>query len=177
MFLVSRWFRGQPILGDDFISTTKLVLELGSSRCHFAFASSVYINFIQGKDCPPFSPYMSLSSRAPQVQMGKVSSSHQGKLEQLISQYPDVLNEELSLTHLTEYEIQLLDNTPVRLVPYRLTQPKMQYLRKHIKSLLREGAIEPSSSIYSRPMFLVPKSAGGYSAAVDFRVLNKRVAI
>jgi len=156
---------------------TKLVLELGSCRCHFAFAPLVCINFIQGKDCPPCSWYMTLSSQSPQVQMGKLPSSQQGKLEQLISQYPDVLNEELGLTHLMEYEIQLLDNTPVRLAPYRLALPKMQYLREHIKKLLREGVIEPSFSNYLSPMFLVPKSAGGYRAVVDFRVLNMRIVI
>jgi len=95
----------------------------------------------------------------------------------MISQYPDVLNDELVLTHLMEYEIQLLDNTPVRLEPYRLAPPKMQYLREHIKRLLREGVFEPSFSNYSSPMFLVPQSAGAYCAVVDFRVLNKRIAI
>lgn len=50
-------------------------------------------------------------------------------------------------------------------------------MREHIEKLLREGVIEPSSSNYSSPMFLVPKSAGGYRTVVDFRVLNKRIAI
>ena len=39
---------------------------------------------------------MSLSSLALQVRMGKHSPAQEGKLEKLISQYPDVLNEELS---------------------------------------------------------------------------------
>jgi len=106
--------------------------------------------------------------------MGKLSASQQGKLEKFISQYPDMLNEELGLTRLMEYEIQLLDNTSVRLAPYRLAPPKIHYLREHIKRLLREGVIEPSFSNYSSPMFLVPTSAGGYRALVNFRVLNKR---
>ena len=50
VFLVSRRLRGQPILGADFISKTKLILELGSSRCRFVFAPSVCISFIQGRD-------------------------------------------------------------------------------------------------------------------------------
>jgi hypothetical protein len=60
-----------------------------------------------------------------------------------INQYPDVLTEKLGLTHLTEYEIQLLENTSVRLAPYRLDPPKMQSLREHINKLLRDGVIEP----------------------------------
>jgi hypothetical protein len=108
--------------------------------------------------------------------MGKLSPSQQRRLELLISQYPDVLNEKLGLTHLLENEIQLLDSTPVRLAPYRLAPPKMQYLRDHIKGLLKQGVIEPSFSNYSS-LFLVPKSTGGYRAVVDFRGLNKRIAI
>jgi hypothetical protein len=83
----------------------------------------------------------------------------------------------LGLTKLIEYDIQLLDNTPLRLPPYRLSPPKMQYLREHIKSLLKEGFIEPSSSNYSSPVFLVPKSTGSFQAVVDFRALNKRISV
>jgi hypothetical protein len=48
VFLVSRRIYGQPILGADFISATKMVLELGSSRCYFAFAPLVYIHLNRG---------------------------------------------------------------------------------------------------------------------------------
>jgi hypothetical protein len=58
------------------------------------------------------------------VQSGKLSPSQRGKQEQLINQYPDVLTEKLDLTHLMEYVIQLLENTPVRLSPYRLARPQ-----------------------------------------------------
>jgi hypothetical protein len=36
----------------------------------------------------------------------KLSFSQQKKLEDLISKYPDVLNQKLGLTHLMEYNIQ-----------------------------------------------------------------------
>jgi transposase InsO family protein len=53
----------------------------------------------------------------------------------------------------------------------------MQHLRLQVNQLLRDGVIEPSSSHYSSPMFLVPKQGGDYRAVVDFRLLNKRIAI
>jgi len=56
--------------------------------------------------------------------------------------------------------MQLSDKTPVRLHPYRLSPPKMQYLKEHIKTLIR-GVIEPNLSNYSSPMFLVPETGGG----------------
>jgi hypothetical protein len=98
-------------------------------------------------------------------------------LEQLIHKYLDVLTAKLGLTNALEYEIQLLDKTPVRLAPYILSLPKMQYLREHVKQLLRDGVIEPSFSQYNSPMFLVPKSEGTYRDVVDFTAPNKRTAI
>ena len=76
-----------------------------------------------------------------------------------------------------DYKIQLTDKTPVRLPPYRLSPPKMQYLREHIKTLIRDGVIDPSLSKYSIPMFLVLETGGTYRAVVDFRMLNKRISI
>jgi hypothetical protein len=67
-----------------------------------------------------------------------------------------------------KYEIVFLETTPVRLAPYRLPPPKMQYFRGHIENLLRDVVIEPSLSNYSSPMFLVPKPGEAYRAVVDY---------
>ena len=176
-FLVSKRLRSQTILGVDFLSRTKMILDLGSHQGYFAFAPSVVIKFCQNKNYRLCSRTCQLSARSSQVQTGKLSAGQRASLESLISQYPDVLSEKLRLTHLLDYEIQLTDTKPVRLSPYRLSPPKMQYLREHIKTLLSEGVIEPSVSNYSSPMFLVPKTGGDYRAVVDFRMLNKRISI
>ena len=55
MFLVSWRLRIQPILVTDFISITKMVLELGRQRCYFAFATSVIIRFREGNYYTPCS--------------------------------------------------------------------------------------------------------------------------
>ena len=73
-FLLSKILRSQPMFGADFIAKTKLVLELGSGRCYFPSAPSVYINFIKDEAHPPCSQTNSLSSRLPHVQMGQHSS-------------------------------------------------------------------------------------------------------
>jgi hypothetical protein len=58
-----------------------------------------------------------------------------------ILKFPDVLTERLGLTHLFEYDIQLLENTPVLLAPYRLAPSKMKFLREHLQQLLRDGKL------------------------------------
>ena len=175
-FLVSKRLWSQPILGVDFISKTKMILDLGSQQCYFAFALSVIIKFCQNKNYRLCSRTCQLSARNSKVQTGKLSARQRARLESLISQYPDVLSEKLGLTHLLQYEIQLTDTKPVRLSPCRLSPPKMQYLREHIKTLLNEEVIEPSVSSYSSPMFMVPETGGDYRAVVDFRMLNKRIS-
>ena len=177
IFLVSKRLQGQPILGADFIAKTSLVLDLGQSKAYFRFAPQEYVNFLGSKGGSQYSCTTSLSSRFAHVQCGKLSKRQRGQLEQLNCKYPDVLTEKLGRTHTLEYDIQVLDPTPVRSAPYRLAPPKMQYLHQHIQQLLKDGIIEPSTSHYSSPMFLVPKAGGAYRAVVDFRALNKRIAI
>jgi hypothetical protein len=116
-----------------------------------------------------------LSSWLPQVLKGKLSPSQRGNLELLIPQYPDLLNENLGLTHLMESEIQLLEANAVRLAPYLLAPPKMQYLWEHTNVLLKDRPIEPSLS--NSPKFLVPKPGEAYCTVVDYRLLNKHTAI
>jgi len=128
LFVVRRKRRCQPILGADFISKNKKMLLLGPFRRYFTLAASVFFRFIQCNYDTFCSQYMSLSSLLPHIQSGKLSPSQRGELELLITQYPNVLTEKLSVTHLVEYEIQLLETTAVRLAPYRLAPSKMQYL-------------------------------------------------
>ena len=55
MFFASRRLGSQPILRADFISKTKMVLELSRQRCYFAFATSVIIRFREGNYYTPCS--------------------------------------------------------------------------------------------------------------------------
>jgi hypothetical protein len=177
VFLVSKCLKGQPILGADFISRTNLVLDLGRSLAYFRFAPNVHIKLVgSGKRAFCARTYSS-SDRLPHIQCGILSVNQRRKLERLVKQYPDVLTSNLGLTNVLEYEIQLLDKTPVRLAPYRPSPPKMQFLKGHLKKLCQDGVIEPSTSNYASPMFLVPKPCGDYWAVVDFRALNKKIAI
>jgi len=86
MFLVSRRLKIQPILGANFISKIKMVLELGRQRCYFVFAPSVTIRFRQGNYYKSCLLTHSLSTCFPQVQMGKLSSGQRARLESLIKQ-------------------------------------------------------------------------------------------
>ena len=102
-FLVSKKLRSQTILGVDFISRTKMIVDVGSHQCYFAFAPSVKIKFFQNRNFPLSSRTCQLSARNSKVQTGKLSARQRARLDSLISQYPDVLSEKLGLTHLLQY--------------------------------------------------------------------------
>jgi len=153
------------------------VLDFGGSSAHFAFAPQKVIRLVQRKGAVSCYQTGALTDKLSNVRCGKLNVSQKHRLDTLIQEYPDVLTSKLGLTDLLEYEIQLVDNKPVRLAPYRLAPPKMQYLRRHINQLLEDGVIEPSCSHYSSPMFLIPMQGGEFRAVVDFRLLNKCIAI
>ena len=108
---------------------------------------------------------------------GQLSASRKQVLVELVEQYADVLTSKLGLTSLIEYTICVKDTKPVCLAPYRLSPPKMNFLRGRVQSLLRQGIVEPSVSTYSSPVFLVPKREGLFRAVVDYIVLNSRIDI
>jgi hypothetical protein len=177
MFLVSKKVVGQPILGIDFIAKTKVVLDIGEFRCHFGFAPKVTIQLKSGGKLRGETDSRQSPRWCRQVSCGELTNQQRKLLQGVIQEYQDVLTDRLGSTHLLEYDIRLLDDTPVRLAPYRLAPSKMKFLREHIQQLLKDGVIEPSCSHYSSQMFLVPKHGGTYRAVVDFRALNKRIAI
>jgi hypothetical protein len=40
---------------------------------------------------------------------------------------------------------------------------------------MKKGVVRPSKSPYASPVFLLPKSGGGYRMVVDYRKVNKKV--
>jgi hypothetical protein len=100
-----------------------------------------------------------------------------GRLRDIIASFLDILTSRIGsdssvgIQHPAD-EHQASDVATVQLAP-----PKMQFLREHIKRLLEDGVIEPSSSQYSRPMFMVPKPDQSYRAVADYRLLNQRIEV
>jgi hypothetical protein len=115
--LVSKKLVGPPILGVDFIVKTKLVLDIEEGCCHFGFAPAVNISLVlrnrqrrePGSRPPPL--------RCHQVRCGDLSARQRKLLEEILQNYQDVLTDHLGSTNLLEYDIQVLDHTPVSLAP------------------------------------------------------------
>ena len=74
-----------------------------------------------------------------------------------------------------DYEIELVDQVPVRSPPYYCAPPKLKLLKEFVEDLLQKGVVRPSKSPYASPAFLLPKPGGGYRMVVDYLNVNKKI--
>jgi hypothetical protein len=160
------------------MSKTLMILDVAARKVHFAFAPEVAFKFVGDERSELQVHTVSLQDKVEgEIVTGDLTTREKHVLLRLVEGYPDVFTSRLGLTRLIKYDIQVKDPKPVRLAPYRLSPPKVKFLREHIQSLLQQGIIETSVSPYSSPMFLVPKQGGSYRAVVDYRALNKCIEI
>lgn len=77
--------------------------------------------------------------------------------------------------HGFQHRIDLQDDIPVALRPYRAPHSKVKEIDAEIIRLKKAGVIEDSISAYSAPCLLVYKKSGKPRLVVDFRQLNKKI--
>jgi hypothetical protein len=163
------------ILGSDFLQKTGLLIDLYQGSAFFRFDPDIKLPWIgraSALDSPSVCTSMQICPDLSHLTLSLVNS-----VLEVIDEFPDVLTPRLGLTTLLEYDIELLDNVPVKIPPYRLMPPKMEALRLHVHHMLEQGIIRPSVSPYSSPIFLVPKGRDDFRPVVDYRALNKKIKV
>jgi len=80
---------------------------------------------------------------------------------------------ELGLTHLTKHFIDTGSTKPIRQRSYRFSPKTREKLDAILDDMYIHGLIEPSTSQWCSPCFLVKKADGSDRLVVDFRSLNK----
>ncbi|KAJ8005188.1 hypothetical protein DPEC_G00144040 [Dallia pectoralis] len=81
---------------------------------------------------------------------------------------------ELGCTDITQHEIPVTDESPVRQRYRRLPPSQYEEVKAHIKQQLQQGAISESCSPYSSPRVIVKKKDGSLRVCVDYRQLNAK---
>ena len=104
----------------------------------------------------------------------QLSVEQKKELQTLLDEFCSVFQTKPGKTSLAEHCIQVVDNQPVRLPPYRLPQAYKESVKKEIQEMLEHGIIEPSSSDWSSPMVIVKKKDKTVRVCVDFRKLNAK---
>ena len=84
---------------------------------------------------------------------------------------------ELDIGRLKGYEhrIDLKDDIPVAMRPYRTPHSKVVEIDGEVQKLLKAGVIQESVSAYSAPCLLVYKKSGKPRLVVDYRKLNGKI--
>lgn len=63
-------------------------------------------------------------------------------------------------------------NAPIFIPAYRKSMHEREVIKEHVKEMLDAKIIEPSSSPWSSPVLIIPKSDGSKRFCVDYRKLN-----
>lgn len=75
-------------------------------------------------------------------------------------------------TQVLEHDIDVGDHSPIKQSAYRVNPVKRKIMEAEVKYLVENGLAVPSSSAWSSPCLLVPKSDGTQRFCTDYRKVN-----
>ncbi|MCP4458083.1 MAG: hypothetical protein GY816_08685, partial [Cytophagales bacterium] len=107
-----------------------------------------------------------------------VTEGELDEIKTLISEFRDIFAEnedDIGKTDLLEQEIILDNDVPIRTPYYNIPLKLRPHAEKAVKQLLDLDIIEPSTSNYHSPSFLMKKADGTYRILTDFRAINKHI--
>ncbi len=99
------------------------------------------------------------------------------ELQDLLVEFHDVFSLDdfdLGKTSLVKHQINLTDETPIKIRHRRVPPSMFDAVRQHLKDMLACGVIRPSKSPWSFPTVLVRKKDGSLRFCLDFRALNNK---
>lgn len=104
------------------------------------------------------------------------------ELINLCQQYNDIFqlpDDPMSTNNFYSQHLRIRDPDPIYIKNYRLPHTQLTEIQTQVDNLLKNDAIEPSTSPYNSPMILVPKkSTDGnrkYRLCIDYRKLNDKL--
>jgi hypothetical protein len=107
----------------------------------------------------------------------KQLDASQGSEVPVVNEFPDVFPKDLPgmpPNRDIKYVIELKPGTaPIYKTSFKMTTPELAELKEHIKELVENGFIHPSSSAWGAPMIFVPKKDGTQRLCMDYRALNE----
>jgi hypothetical protein len=103
------------------------------------------------------------------------STARSSLLEELLADFDDVFGEPhgLSPSRSRDHSIIVMSGAPpVAVRPYRYPALHKEELERQCASMLDQGIIRCSRSVFSSPVLLVKKADGSWRFYVDYRALN-----
>lgn len=111
-----------------------------------------------------------------------LNAEETANLLNLCKEYSDVFyleNEPLTFTNEIKHHIRTIDDSPVYSKSYRYPYVHRKEVQNQIESMLHQGIIQPSSSPWNAPIWIVPKKSDAsgkvkWRLVIDFRQLNAK---
>jgi len=148
------------ILGLDFMGRTRMTVNVSAKQFKFEF--SPHLTGECGTDEVGSDGGNYLQSLLIQGLSEISNPRDQLNSEILTTEFLGLFSPILGTAKCVPYDIELVDNVPVRSSPYRCAPPKTKIFREMVRELLEQGVVRESKSPYASPAFLVPKKDGGF---------------
>ena len=158
-----------------------MVMDLEGREYYFHFASHLPMKFeglienVKKEGLGASSYFQQLAKDANKIVTLSSAFPEPNPLEEVLKEYSELFSGQLATVKGAEYEIELVDQLPVRSPPYHCVPPKLKLLKEFVEDLLQNEVVRPSKSPYASLAFLLPKSGGGYQMVVDYHKVNKKV--
>jgi hypothetical protein len=153
----------------DWLSKRKVLIDCAEKSVKQTTSEGKEMEFVT-------EPVVTAKGVANCAKMNQLDAS-QGSKVPVVNEFPDVFPEEFSgmpPDRDIEFVIELkLVTTLIYKTPYRMATPELAEWKEHIKELLEEGFIHPSSSPWGAPMTFVLKKDGTQRLCVNYRALNE----
>ena len=102
----------------------------------------------------------------------RLTEEQRVQLEELIDRYEHIFTDVLGDSNLTEHQIEVTSEEPIRSKPYAIPYNVRESPKEDIQAMLQMGVIRESKSPYASPVVVVRKD-GTNRVCVDYRKLNR----
>ncbi|GFX84836.1 uncharacterized protein TNCV_4996681 [Trichonephila clavipes] len=149
LFHVSADLEYPCILGEDFISGSKIILDF--DRKSLAIPDSQIDKVVK-----------TIEEEKVEIDLSKTKLEEKQKqeLRDFLNSFQGLFSDKPGLTHVLYHETDTFDNPPVLSRPYRYDSLKQAILYYHVDKMLKEGTIIPIQSPYASPVVLCKKIKG-----------------
>ena len=103
-------------------------------------------------------------------------AEQESSIKPLLDKYPNILGSDnhIGRCEIVKHHIRLSPEAPIfHSHPYRVPMIHMPELKKQVQQLLDNKIIQPSTSPYASPAFLIPKKNQQLRLVIDYRKLNQ----
>lgn len=101
-----------------------------------------------------------------------LSDPQQTDIIKLINSFLGLFSDVPTCTQVLEHNIDVGDHPPIKQSAYRVNPVKRKIMESEVKYLVENGLTVPSSSAWSSPCLLVPKSDSTQRFCMDYRKVN-----